>query len=228
MRTTEEHDLLGGVDLLATDTPATTEKSKASKKKTTAKKKAAPAPAEKPVKAKRTPKLVRGEDKNKVVRHEKPKLDSQSLAVIAVIADAGGYGVPYSKLAKKVFGKNATDADLKGLAQSLRAKKLIQIGDDEEKHVIIHPDAASGALKSSNLTKLFKNIPSDPGKGLTAGRLGGLVFGGGATKEEDIWVNVRYGRAMGRVLQRLLLIGAVGCIQYRDEHNPVLYYKLGQ
>lgn len=247
---TEDIDLLGGdpaADLLAgTPTPA--------KKKTTKKKAAKAPPTVTLPAAKKTKKSVAAkaptgntaatetrsavkkapskkkvaagrapiEDKHKVFLHDKPKLDDKALGVIAALALTDGEGITSDKLMKKVFGSKGTPEDLKPLLASLRAKKIITV---TEGVVTFNVETLGGNLNSPHLVKLFKTLPTDAGKGLSAGVIGGEVYG---EDKEDKWLNVRYGRATGRLLHKLLEIGAVGRIQYRDDKGTIQWYRLGK
>ena len=85
---------------------------------------------------------------------------------------------------------------------------------------------AKKVSNSTSLSRLIYCVPSSTDEAISSGVLGGKVWGGdkpAKNGKRDLWVNVRYGRAAGAILKRLLDIGAVGMVQ-KTPKSPKLYF----
>lgn len=79
---------------------------------------------------------------------------------------------------------------------------------------------ATPAIKS-----VLDNVPLGKSNAISAGFLGGLVFGKPvAAGKRDLWRNVRHGRAVAAILKRLIACGAVGVCQ-PDSQRAKLFYR---
>lgn len=79
---------------------------------------------------------------------------------------------------------------------------------------------------SPELGKLLGLLPTTVPTSITVGFLGGKVFGKEtpANGKRDLWVNVRFGRATGAILKRLVACGAVG-VHQQAPGKPKHYYR---
>lgn len=234
-----DEDLLGGgADLLDDTKPATKRSSKKKPVKkaaaTTPKAKASPPASSKKAPAAKkaakqakvsspAPKAKREKKERKPGAHVKPTLANGRIAVLALFSAADNKWTTREDVAKGVLGKNKATAEAIKTFISGEIVPMVRAGilEFDKATDTVRPNAEKYNVRSKSLLNFIKHIPQDPAKGISAGVLGGQVWG---AKDEQ-WVNVRYGRAAGALLKNLLAVGVVG---YTQEHTEAtkLWYRL--
>lgn len=236
-----DEDLLGGgAEALLDDKPVVkkTKKTKKApaKKKPAAKGKAAPATppkptkkapaakkAAKPAKAASAPKAKREKKVRQPGSNVKPTLGNGRIATLAFFSANDNKWTTRDEVAKGVLGKSkATEEAIKAFINS-EIVPMVRAGilEFDKPTDTIRPNPEKYNVRSKSLLSFIKHIPQEASKGISAGVLGGKVWG---TKDEK-WVNVRYGRAAGALLKNLAAVGAVGHTQEHAEATK-LWYRL--
>ncbi len=233
-----DEDLLGGgAEDLLNDTPAPKKSKKSSAKKAAAAKpkkapasdakssKKAPAAkkAAKPAKAAPAPKAKREKKERKPGSNVKPTLSNSRIAILAFFSAADNKWTTREEVAKGVLGKAKAVGDALKTFIGSEIVPMVKSGilEFDKATDTIRPNPEKYNVRSKSLLSFIKHVPQDAAKGVSAGVLGGKVWG---TKDEQ-WVNVRYGRAAGALLKNLAAVGAVGHTQEHAEATK-LWYRL--
>lgn len=241
-----DEDMLGGIaeenDMLGTTPPAKpakVEKPLTAKKKVEAKAKKAekagtnlkkvigPKPAKpEPAKAKPAKPVAKKQPTKRPPAgpglNVKPSLTNKQVAVISALIGAGPYTA--ESLSEVILGKDGNKQTFQKTTLGPLVKDNIVLKDESVKPMTYSLNTKLTG-KTPELVKILHCIPTDPTTAITVGFLGGLVWGGATPNgKRDLWVNVRFGRAAGAVLKRLLAIGAIGVKQANDR-KPKQYYR---
>jgi hypothetical protein len=211
----------------ATAKPAKPSGKSSKKPASPAVKKAAPVKKEKAVAAKKPKadkKPVKAKKEKKPdspPRHQKPTLSLQQVSVLAFFAGVKNRWTTQALVAKACTGK--TDATINDEFLTSYVKPMIRKGilELDKPSDQLRPVPDQFTMRSKDVLRLIQKVPTDPEKGLSAGRIGGKVWG----KKDDEWLNVRFGRAAGAQLHTLAKVGAVGFTQ-ASPSKPVLWYRL--
>lgn len=209
---------------LLDDTPPPAKKSKAPAKKTEAKKPVKEkTPAKKPVKEKavKAPKEKKAKAVSGPPENVKPTLPTTQISVLAYFAGNKNRWTNEDIVAKACVSKK--DDALVDAFVTANIKPMIKKGilEYDKASNQIRPVPEKFCMQSKELIKFIQKIPTDPEKGLSAGVIGGNVWG----KKDEAWINVRYGRAAGAQLHTLAKVGAVGYTRIAPG-KPALWYRL--
>jgi hypothetical protein len=152
----------------------------------------------------------------------KPMLTNKQVTVISTLLGSGPFTA--ESLSEVVIGKDGN----KQTFQKTTLGPLIKDGivtKNEEAKPMTYSLNTKATGKSPEIVTVLKHVPTDPATAITVGFLGGLVWGNSVPNgKRDLWINVRFGRAAGAVLKRLVAIGAVG-IKQANDRKPKHYYR---
>ena len=148
------------------------------------------------------------------------------VAVLAFFAGTKNAYAEAHKVAAAVLGKkDGTDKFIQEHLVPMHKSGLLLKHSEKGSDVVSYaPNPEKFAVRSKDIIRIIQKVPTDVSKGLSAGVIGGKVWG--KKDSDDKWINVRYGRAAGAVLHNLAFVGAVG---YKQEHDkaPKLWYRQG-
>ena len=208
--------------------PPTEAKKAEEKPVKTAKEKKPPTEAkkaeQKPVKAAK-PKVAKVKTKEKpelVPSHVKPTMAVRHVAVLCFFTQQRCRPQTTLAIVQAVKGKNITniEEDRNSILNPLVKLGFLLKDKKDDKYEVVREKFR---MDTPDLLRFIQKIPVDPEKGLSAGVIGGKVYG----KKDEEWINVRYGRAAGAVLHKLMGLGVVGYKQ-AGENKPKLWYKNAQ
>lgn len=168
----------------------------------------------------------------RVKEHDKPLLveprrNWRQTQVIAVLAQTGALTI--KEVVCHVYGKRMVDVTAQDV-NTMQKSVAIMVTDG-----CVLRDKAEGTYAlnrkkvsaSHSLGRLLNRIPTNRNTAITVGLLGGAVFGNddpppGAPR--DLWRNVRFGRATGAILKRLLEHGFIG-VERENASDPRRYWR---
>jgi hypothetical protein len=173
----------------------------------------------KPVKAAK-PKPKDKEPLNTV--NVKPTMAVRHVAVLCFFTQQRCRPQTTLAIVQAVKGKNIADIeeDRRSILDPLVKLGFLLRDKKDDKYEVVREKFR---MDTPDLLRFIQKIPVDPEKGLSAGVIGGKVYG----KKDEEWINVRYGRAAGAVLHKLMGLGVVGYKQAGD-NKPKLWYKNAQ
>jgi hypothetical protein len=184
----------------------------------TKKAKATVAKQTKPVMGKPRRVITPGVDKPPTLTHKQTAvLSALSQGPLTALALCTAITGNDNTTAKETFQKTTLGPLVKdGLVVKLQvdSKTTPEYSNDTKKV------GATPAIKAT-----LDNVPLGKSNAISAGFLGGLVFGKPvASGKRDLWRNVRHGRAVAAILKRLIACGAVGVCQ-PDSQRAKLFYR---
>lgn len=162
--------------------------------------------------------VEQGIDKKPTLTHKQTAvLSALSLGPLTAVALCTAITSNSTTTAKETFQKTTLGPLVKdGLVLKLQvdSKTTPEYSNDKKK---------IGAATS--IKKTLDCVPLGKENAISAGFLGGLVFGKDpAAGKRDLWRNVRHGRAVAAILTRLITCGAVG-VNQPDKQRAKLYYR---